>query len=150
MLFQELNQTTKIEQYLAYPDLSKELELKWYSDNDKGICPEKAHKTNAGFDLKYLGQSPIVIVLYSLVKIDLKIALEISISTMVQIVSRSSLVKKKINIKEGIIDARYMGNIIVMLQNNSDKSYKIKSHKKIAQVIFLPLVKISQLVLVTT
>ncbi|KAG9299701.1 hypothetical protein G9A89_013061 [Geosiphon pyriformis] len=70
--------------------------------------------------------------------IDLKIALEIPLR------------KKKIDVKEGIIDARYTRNIIVILQNNSDKSYKIESHNKIAQAIFLPLVKIPQLALITT
>ncbi|KAG9288454.1 hypothetical protein G9A89_015660 [Geosiphon pyriformis] len=150
MLFQKPNQTTKIEQYLTYPDLFKELELKWYSNNNKRICSEKAHETDASFDLRYPGQLLIVIALYFLVKIDLKIALEILFSTIVQIAFRSSLAKKKINVKEGIINAGYTGNIIVMLQNNLDKLYKIKSHKKITQAIFLLLVKILQLVLITT
>ncbi|KAG9301112.1 hypothetical protein G9A89_012495 [Geosiphon pyriformis] len=35
-----------------------------------------------------------------------------------------------------------------MLQNNSEKAYIIKPNKKIAQAIFLPLVKVAQLVLV--
>ncbi|KAG9305100.1 hypothetical protein G9A89_007740 [Geosiphon pyriformis] len=35
-----------------------------------------------------------------------------------------------------------------MLQNNSEKAYIIEPNKKIAQTIFLPLVKIAQLVLV--
>ncbi|KAG9295821.1 hypothetical protein G9A89_009050 [Geosiphon pyriformis] len=39
-----------------------------------------------------------------------------------------------------------MGNIIVMLQNNSEKTYVIEPNEKIAQAIFLPLVKIVQLV----
>ncbi|KAG9286662.1 hypothetical protein G9A89_012212 [Geosiphon pyriformis] len=87
---------------------------------------------------------------YSLVKIDFKIVLEIPVSTMVQVASKSSLAKKKIDVKRGIIDAGYMGNIIIMLQNNSDKPYKIKFHEKITQAIFLLLVKIPQLVPVTT
>ncbi|KAG9304615.1 hypothetical protein G9A89_020179 [Geosiphon pyriformis] len=60
------------------------------------------------------------------------------------------LAKKKIDIKEGIIDAGYTGNIIVMLQNNLNRPYKIESQEKIAQAIFLPLVKIPQLTLITT
>ncbi|KAG9305483.1 hypothetical protein G9A89_006453 [Geosiphon pyriformis] len=47
----------------------------------------------------------------------------------------------------GIIDAGYVGNIIAMLQNDSEKTYIIEPNKKIAQTIFLPLVKIAQLVL---
>ncbi|KAG9306685.1 hypothetical protein G9A89_004232 [Geosiphon pyriformis] len=51
MSFQDPTEDTETEQYLAYPDLSKELKLKWYSDNEEGICPEKVHDTNASFDL---------------------------------------------------------------------------------------------------
>ncbi|KAG9305331.1 hypothetical protein G9A89_007826 [Geosiphon pyriformis] len=46
----------------------------------------------------------------------------------------------------GIIDARYVGNIVAMLQNNSEKAYIIEPNEKIAQAIFLFLVKIAQLV----
>ncbi|KAG9305324.1 hypothetical protein G9A89_007819 [Geosiphon pyriformis] len=122
MSFQDPTEDTKTKQYFVYPNLSKELELKWYSDNEEGICPERVHDTNA---------TP-----HSFVKIDLKIVLEIPVSTMVQ---------KKINIKGRIINAGYMGNIIMMLQNNSDRLYKIELQEKIAQAIFLPLVKILQL-----
>ncbi|KAG9304192.1 hypothetical protein G9A89_019754 [Geosiphon pyriformis] len=120
MLFQDPTENTETEQYLAYPDLSKELELKWYSNNEEGICPKRAHDTNA---------AP-----HSLIKIDLKIVLEIPVSTMVQ---------KRIDIKGGIIDASYTGNIIVMLQNNLDRPYKIESQEKIVQAIFLPLLSLT-------
>ncbi|KAG9284927.1 hypothetical protein G9A89_006305 [Geosiphon pyriformis] len=80
--------------------------------------------------------------------IDLKIALEILATTIVQLTSKSSLAKKRINIKEEIIDARYIENIIAMLQNDSEKAHIIDPNEKIAQAIFLSLVKIAQLVLV--
>ncbi|KAG9299258.1 hypothetical protein G9A89_013906 [Geosiphon pyriformis] len=47
---------------------------------------------------------------------------------------------------KGIIDAGYIGNIIAMLQNDLEKTYIIELNEKIAQTIFLPLVKIAQLV----
>ncbi|KAG9305659.1 hypothetical protein G9A89_022581 [Geosiphon pyriformis] len=98
--FQDPTEDTKTEQYLTYPNLSKELELKWYSNNKEKICPERAHDTDAGFDLQYPEQSSIIIAPHSLIKIDLKIVLEIPVSTMVQVVSQSSLAKKKIDIKK--------------------------------------------------
>ncbi|KAG9288702.1 hypothetical protein G9A89_004321 [Geosiphon pyriformis] len=67
---------------------------------------------------------------------------------MVQLAFRSSLAKKGINIKRRIIDAEYVRNIIAMLQNNSEKAYIIEPNEKITQTIFLPLMKIAQLVLV--
>ncbi|KAG9300582.1 hypothetical protein G9A89_000763 [Geosiphon pyriformis] len=59
---------------------------------------------------------------------------------------RSSLAKKGINIRGGIINAGYVRNIIAMLQNDSEKVYIIEPNEKIAQTIFLPLVKVAQLV----
>ncbi|KAG9300259.1 hypothetical protein G9A89_011332 [Geosiphon pyriformis] len=88
---------------------------------------------------KIVQQSPIIIASHSFVKIDLKIALEISVSTM-----------KGINVKGEIIDAGYIENIIMMLQNNLDRLYKIELQEKITQAIFLSLIKISQLTPVTT
>ncbi|KAG9298930.1 hypothetical protein G9A89_015952 [Geosiphon pyriformis] len=134
------------EQYIALPDLSKEQELKWYSDNREGIMPERAHDTDAGFNLRYPRKDAIKLKLHSHTCIDLKIALEIPATTMVQLASRSSLVKRGINIRGGIIDVEYVENIIAMLQNDSEKAYIIEPNEKIAQAIFLPLIRVAQLV----
>ncbi|KAG9302760.1 hypothetical protein G9A89_009537 [Geosiphon pyriformis] len=142
------NSDLNYEQYIVLPDLSKEQELKWYSDNGEGIMPERAHDTDAGFNLRYPGKDAIKLEPYSHTYIDLKIALEISATTMVQLASRSSLAKRKINIREGIIDVRYIENIIAILQNNLEKTYIIDPNENIAQTIFLPLIRVAQLVLV--
>ncbi|KAG9298023.1 hypothetical protein G9A89_018851 [Geosiphon pyriformis] len=140
------NSDSNYKQYITLPDLTKKQELKWFSDNDKGIMPEHAHNIDAGFNLRYSGKNAIKLEPHLHTCINLKIALEILATTMVQLASRSSLAKKRINIKGGIIDAEYVGNIIAMLQNNSEKAYVIDPNERIAQAIFLPLVKIAQLV----
>ncbi|KAG9299715.1 hypothetical protein G9A89_013075 [Geosiphon pyriformis] len=104
---------------------------------------ECMHNTDAEFDLKYPEKNPIKLEPHSCIYIDLKIVLKISATIMIQLASRNSLAKKGINIKGGIIDAEYVGNIIAMLQNNSEKAYIIDLNKKIAQAIFLSLVKIA-------
>ncbi|KAG9295503.1 hypothetical protein G9A89_013532 [Geosiphon pyriformis] len=142
----DTNSDLNYEQYIALPDLSKEQELKWYSDNGEGIMPERVHDTDAGFDLRYPGKNAIKLEPHSRTCIDLKIALEILATTMVQLASRSSLAKRVINIRRGIIDTRYVRNIITMLQNDLEKAYIIEPNEKIAQAIFLPLVRIAQLV----
>ncbi|KAG9299627.1 hypothetical protein G9A89_020798 [Geosiphon pyriformis] len=134
------------EQYIILPDLSKEQELKWYSDNKEDIMPERAHDTDAGFDLRYPGKNAIKLELHSRTCIDLKIALEILATTMVQLASRSSLAKRGINIRGRIIDVGYVRNIITMLQNDSEKAYIIEPNEKIAQTIFLPPIRVAQLV----
>ncbi|KAG9289621.1 hypothetical protein G9A89_014356 [Geosiphon pyriformis] len=142
------NSNSNSKQYIALSDLIKEQELKWFSNNNEGIMPKHAHNIDAKFDLRYLGKDAIKLELYLHTCINLKIVLEIPATTIVQLVSKSSLAKKEINIRKGIINAAYVGNIIAMLQNNSEKTYIIEPNKKIAQIIFLPLVKIAQLVLV--
>ncbi|KAG9286410.1 hypothetical protein G9A89_014576 [Geosiphon pyriformis] len=104
---------------------------------------ECTHNINAEFDLKYPEKEAIKLEPHLHTCINLKIALEILATTIVQLASRSSLVKKRINIRGKIIDAEYIGNIIAMLQNNSEKTYIIEPNKKIAQAIFLLLVKIA-------
>ncbi|KAG9295431.1 hypothetical protein G9A89_013460 [Geosiphon pyriformis] len=144
------NSNSKYEQYIALPDLSKEQELKWFSDNDEGIMPECVHNTDAGFDLRYPGKNAIKLEPHLHTSIDLKVAMEIPATTMVLLASKSSLAKKEVNIRRGIIDAEYVGNIIAMLQNDSEKAYTIEPNEKIVQAIFLPLVKIASLVSVET
>ncbi|KAG9298624.1 hypothetical protein G9A89_012692 [Geosiphon pyriformis] len=109
--------------------------------------PECVHDTNARFDLRYPGKDAIKLEPHLCTCINLKVVLEIPATTMVQLASRSSLAKKRINIKGGIIDAEYVETIIAILQNDSEKTYIIEPNKKITQAIFLPLVKIAQLVL---
>ncbi|KAG9301839.1 hypothetical protein G9A89_004518 [Geosiphon pyriformis] len=142
------NSDINYKQYIALPDLSKKQKLKWYSDNREGIIPECTHDTNVGFDLRYSGKDAIKLEPHLCTCIDLKVALEIPATTIVQLAFRSSLAKRGINIRGGIIDVGYIGNIIAMLQNDSEKTYIIEPNEKIAQAIFLPLVKIAQLVLV--
>ncbi|KAG9287776.1 hypothetical protein G9A89_017371 [Geosiphon pyriformis] len=124
------------------------LQLKYFNNNEQEIKPEKAHKIDAGYDLRYLGKDTLVLKPKSLTKINLKIAFEILPGAMVQIASRSSLASKEINVRGGIIDAGYTGDITVMLQNETDKPFKIKHAEKIVQAIYLPLINISSLQLV--
>ncbi|KAG9299994.1 hypothetical protein G9A89_009722 [Geosiphon pyriformis] len=142
----DLNSNSDPEQYITLSDLTKDQKLKWFSDNDEGIMPEQAHDTDTGFDLRYPKKNAIKLEPHLRICLDLKIALEIPATTMVQLPSRSSLAKRRINIRGRIIDAGYVGNIITMLQNDSEKAYIIKPNEKIAQAIFLFLVRVAQLV----
>ncbi|KAG9298034.1 hypothetical protein G9A89_018862 [Geosiphon pyriformis] len=124
------------------------LQLKYFNNNRQGIKPEKAHKINAGYDLRYPDKDTLVLKPKSLTKINLKIAFEIPPGAMVQITSWSFLASKGINVRGGIIDAGYTGDITVMLQNETDKPFKIEHVEKIAQAIYLLLINILGLQLV--
>ncbi|KAG9307229.1 hypothetical protein G9A89_017057 [Geosiphon pyriformis] len=124
------------------------LQLKYFNNNGQGIKPKKAHKIDAEYDLRYPGKDTLVLKPKFLTKINLKIALKIPPGAIVQITSWSSLASKGINVRGGIIDAGYTRDITVMLQNKTDKPFKIKHAEKIAQAIYLPLINILGLQLV--
>ncbi|KAG9294727.1 hypothetical protein G9A89_008206 [Geosiphon pyriformis] len=109
------NSNSNYKQYIALLDLTKKQELKWFSNNNESIMPEHAHNTDAEFDLKYPGKDAIKLEPHSCTCIDLKIALGILATTMVQLASKSSLAKRGINIRGRIINTGYVGNIIAML-----------------------------------
>ncbi|KAG9303720.1 hypothetical protein G9A89_018617 [Geosiphon pyriformis] len=117
--------------YNALSDLTKEQTLKWFSNNDK--------------DIIYSGKNAIKLEPHLCTCINLKIALKIPATTMVQLASRSSLAKRGITIRERIIDAGYMvlpevfGLFLAL-------TYIIEPNEKITQAIFLPLVRVAQLV----
>ncbi|KAG9287924.1 hypothetical protein G9A89_017519 [Geosiphon pyriformis] len=101
-----------------------------------GIIPKRAHLTDAEFNLCYPEDQSTTLPPRSITKIDLKIVVEILPGIMVQIAF----------IQEEVVDSKYTENLMVLLQNNSEKSYTINSKEKIAQVIFLSLVKIGKFV----
>ncbi|KAG9299303.1 hypothetical protein G9A89_013951 [Geosiphon pyriformis] len=121
------------------------LQLKYFNNNRQGIKPEKAHKIDAGYDLRYPGKNTLVLKPKSLTKINLKIALKILPGAMIQITFWFSLASKEINVRKKIIDAEYTGDITVILQNETNKLFKIKHAEKIAQAIYLPLINISEI-----
>ncbi|KAG9296694.1 hypothetical protein G9A89_001326 [Geosiphon pyriformis] len=141
--YNDSNSNSNPKTYIVLLNLTKEQELKWFSNNNEGIMSKCVHNTNARFDLKYPRKNAIKLEPYLHICIDLKIALKILATTIIQLASRSNLAKKRINIRRGIIDAEYIGNIITMLQNSSEKAYIIDPNEKITQAIFLPLVKIA-------
>ncbi|KAG9302432.1 hypothetical protein G9A89_011482 [Geosiphon pyriformis] len=93
---------------------------------------ECTHNTDTEFNLRYLRKEVIKLKPHSCTCINLKVILEISATMMIQLASRNSLTKRRINIREEIIDTEYIKNIITMLQNDSEKTYIIEPNKKIA------------------
>ncbi|KAG9306355.1 hypothetical protein G9A89_018238 [Geosiphon pyriformis] len=121
------------------------LQPKYFNNHSQEIRPKKAHEIDAGYDLRYPGKDTLILQPKFLTKINLKIAFEIPPRAIIQIASRSSLASKGINIRGEVIDAGYTRDITIMLQNKTDKPFKIKHAEKIAQAIYLPLINISGL-----
>src|SRR6266487_238245 len=119
--------------------------IKYFDNDGTGKQPSRAYESDAGLDLFYLSEKPLILLAQTTMAIDTNIAFEIPTGTFAKIESRSSMAKKGINAIGGVCNAGYTGNIIVQLQNTTSSDYSIQRNDKIAQIIFLPLVSIKKL-----
>lgn len=60
-----------------------------------------------------------------------------------QILTRSSLALRGINVVGGVIDSSYRGEICVILSNTCNHEFPISRGSKIAQIAFLPVPRIA-------
>lgn len=105
---------------------------------DKGAyMPEKAHKEDAGFDLR----TPVdVLVLPHDSKIiDTGVHIEIPYGYVGFIKSKSGLNVNDGILCEGVIDSGYTGSIVAKLYNNSSHQKMFKAGDKITQIVILPI-----------
>lgn len=105
---------------------------------DEGAyLPEKAHKIDAGFDLR----SPVnmEIPAKGSAFFDTGVRVEIPEGYVGFLKSKSGLNVKGNLIGTGVIDSGYTGSIGVKLYNLGDKPYFIEQGNKIIQLVFLPI-----------
>jgi dUTP pyrophosphatase len=101
---------------------------------EHGQIPTRASDEAAGYDV--YSSSDTIIPPQSSVQIPLDIAIQPPSNTYCQILSRSGLfTKHHIEAKIGTIDRDYTGNVIVLLQNNSNVPYSITKGDRIAQMV---------------
>ena len=104
--------------------------------DDGAYLPERAHKWDAGLDLR----SPVdtTIMPESSVTIDTGVHVEIPRGFVGMLKSKSGLNVKHGIVSEGVIDAGYTGSIVVKLYNHGDERYRVKAGDKITQLVLLP------------
>lgn len=102
------------------------------------FMPERAHKWDAGLDLR----SPIPVEIRDgeSVVIDTGVHVQIPEGYVGMLKSKSGLNVKFGITGEGVIDAGYRGSIVVKLYRNDRRGglYKIKEGDKITQLVILP------------
>jgi dUTP pyrophosphatase len=98
-------------------------------------APERAHKTDAGFDLR----SPVDVVILprSWVVIDTGVHVALPYHTVGLIKSKSGLNVKYGIQSEGVVDEGYRGSIRVKLYNHSDREYMVSRGDKITQLVIV-------------
>lgn len=108
--------------------------------NPKAIIPQKNSLSAAGYDLYANTAEEVEINPQETILIGTGIALEIPEGLVGLIYARSGLATKEglapAN-KVGVIDPDYRGEVLVSLFNQSNKTRKITSGQRIAQLVFM-------------
>lgn len=114
-----------------------------YMLEDGAFVPRKAHKEDAGFDIR----SPkfAIIPAESAVFIDTGVHVAIPEGYCGLLVSKSGLNVKHGIQSTGLIDAGYSGSIGVKLYNHSKFDYCVEAGNKISQLIILPVPEVEMI-----
>lgn len=105
---------------------------------DKGAyMPEKAHKEDAGFDLRT--PDAVSVPANGYVLIDTGVHVEIPAGYVGMIKSKSGLNVKHNITTEGVIDAGYTGSIMVKAYNHGKRVHFFEQGDKITQLVIIPI-----------
>lgn len=109
---------------------------------DEGAkIPERAHASDAGFDL--FSRQDEIIKAKSFAIFDTGVHIDIKQGYVGFLKSKSGLNVKHSIVSEGVIDAGYLGSIVVKLYNHGTEDYQVNKGDKISQIVFLPIPNVS-------
>lgn len=116
------------------------MELKIKRVNEDAFLPVRMNPTDAGADL--ISPVEVMIIPNDHVLIDLGFQMELPKGTVGYIYARSGLATK-FGVRPrncvGVIDEKYRGNVMVMLENASDKPVVVEKGDRIAQLVVQPI-----------
>ncbi len=104
---------------------------------EKGAyLPERAHKTDAGLDIKARDSQLVKAHKWALFHTGLHVQLPHGTAGL--LVSKSGLNVNHGITSTGLIDEGYTGEIMVKLYNHSDTNYLVNAGEKISQLVIIP------------
>ena len=98
--------------------------------------PERAHKTDAGLDVR--ARYNRLVKAHGSALIHTGLHVQLPHNTAGLLVSKSGLNVKHGITSTGLIDEGYTGEIMVKLYNNSDENYLVHAGDKISQLVVIP------------
>lgn len=105
--------------------------------DDSAYMPEKAHESDAGFDLRT--PSKVIIPARSSRIVATGVHVEIPYGYVGFLKSKSGLNVKSGILSEGVIDSGYTGSIVAKLYNHSNREKVFEKGDKITQLVILPI-----------
>ena len=110
---------------------------------ETAILPQRAHESDAGYDLFADIPTEVVILPHETVKIPTGVAITPPSGTFGAIFARSGIATRQ-GLRPancvGVCDSGYTGEYIVALHNDSDDVQRVTPCEKIAQLVFIPFV----------
>lgn len=106
--------------------------------DDGAFIPERTHSADVGLDIR--APYDAVLTERSMCTIRTGVHVELPKGTVGMVKTRSSMNALGVQ-REGLIDEECAGEIVVILQNNTNKIYAIKAGDKIAQLVILPIIR---------
>jgi len=100
------------------------------------ILPQKAHPTDAGFDLAI--PEDCMFAPLSHASINLGFAVQIPAGWYGQIFARSSVFRQGLTVHPGVIDADFRGAVQLLVYNQSHTAQSMHRGDRLAQLLFLP------------
>ncbi len=107
----------------------------------QAILPHKAHASDAGFDLAIPAEQTLKA--HEQMMIDLEFALEIPPGWYGQVLGRSSVFQRGMNIHPGVIDADYRGSVRLLVRNERPEPQRLQRGERLAQLMLLPVPEVT-------
>lgn len=105
----------------------------------EGREPTMAHEGDAGFDLAYHGDTPILVAPNETVNIPTGIKVQLPYGTWAMVTGRSSSFKRGLLTPLSVIDNGYRGDLFAIVRNISNQPIEVLPDERIAQIIIMPL-----------
>lgn len=115
------------------------MRLKVKRMDDRAQIPGKAHNDDAGYDIAtiegYFLKPSETYMFRTGLKLQIDRDNDDFHNYYIQLKERSSLGKKGIGLRGGVLDFSYTGECLVLLTNHSDKAYQVLPGDRIAQAV---------------
>ena len=109
-------------------------QLKVKQLSDKAIIPTRGSPGSAGYNLS--STELVIVPAHGKALVSTQLAITLPEGTYGQITSRSGLVvRNMLDVRAGVIDRDYQGEVKVLLFNHSDTNFKIRPESWIAQLV---------------
>ena len=102
----------------------------------RAILPQKAHPSDAGFDLAIA--EDYMLPPHDSLQIDLGFAVQIPPGWYGQVFGRSSVFRRGLSVHPGVIDAEYRGTVQLLVYNRLSVEQPVQRGDRLAQLLFLP------------